>query len=1069
MNQDFLKEVYDYPSFKNFLESFLPDFKEDLRAINTSNTTHIKSARKLGESPELELAVYELEHEGSTDKRVGLALEGFRLMKDTGVYNALVVYKSNNENSWRLSLMTTSQELKNGRVVNAFSNPRRYSYTLGSNAKIATPTKFLISKGKVGGFEDLLSRFSVEVVNNEFYKEIAKLYDELVGTEDTSRLLVYPNSSGESHQFAVRLIGRIVFCWFLREKHSPDGIPLISKAILSREASSSDNYYHQTLAPLFFQVLNEPSQKRTQRFKVEDFGNIPYLNGGLFAPQDDDYYKFDDTLEHSVPGLVNVPDKWLRKLFDLLELYNFTVDENTSVDIDLSIDPEMLGRIFENLLARINPETGETVRKSTGSFYTPREVVEYMVDESLAQYLGRKTNLEMPKIRALISYDLNDDKEHPIDGSQAEKIVRSLGELRILDPACGSGAFPIGILQKVVFILQQVDPEAKIWFENQVANTPPELRHLIQKEFENRNFDYIRKLGVIRESIFGVDIQPIATEIARLRCFLTLIVDERVNDSENNRGVYPLPNLDFKFVTGNTLIKLTEVNKTGDEQTGLFEDRSGINELKRLRDEYFNSHNSEREVLKLKFLQAQNKMLQNMIANHSHGFSDLTQKLSTWDPFSHKSTEWFDPSWMFGIESGFDIVIGNPPYISHDAIPLDKKILKQYAVFGAFADIYCYFYEVAKNLTEPSGGIVTYITSNSFIKAEYAKQLRKLLSETTLLSLVNMDESQVFSSAIVNTSIVISRSEPRTDGEVTIVNSPYDKRISFADYIGEVGFSRHRKEFSDKPWMLVPEHFSSVVSKLVDNNKTLENLGAKIRLGLATGSNKAFVLDEAKKNELIKLDPKNAEIIKPVLGGKDIKRYGFEQSQYLLLTKNGVNVRRDYPTIYTYLESFGEEFMERGAKGQHWSNLRACAFFDDFKEEKIIWIELTNKGRFAYSDQEVYLLNSAYFMLPPKGIQAKLLLAILNSKVIQFYMNLISQTSGMGTNRWINAVVKDFPMPTISDNQSSTVNKAISVVGSLSNHPSKEETEKLEDELNQAVYALYGLDDEEIKIIEAHS
>lgn len=255
MNQAFLKASYNYDSFKEFLDSFLPDFQEDIRPVKTTSTKHITSARKVGESKELELAVYEIDHESNNGKRVGLALEGFRLMKDTGIYNAIIVYKSKDKANWRISLMTTSQELKNGKVVNAFSNPRRYSYTLGSSAKIATPTKFLISKGRVSGFDDLLSRFSVEVVNNEFYKEIAKLYDELVDSKSSNSALTYPNSIEESHQFAVRLIGRIVFCWFLREKLSPEGIPLIGKAILSREAANSDDYYHRVLAPLSSYLL----------------------------------------------------------------------------------------------------------------------------------------------------------------------------------------------------------------------------------------------------------------------------------------------------------------------------------------------------------------------------------------------------------------------------------------------------------------------------------------------------------------------------------------------------------------------------------------------------------------------------------------------------------------------------------------------------------------------------------------------------------------------------------------------------------------------------------------------
>ncbi len=311
---------------------------------------------------------------------------------------------------------------------------------------------------------------------------------------------------------------------------------MIPQDILSSSAAKTENYYHSVLAPLFFEVLNKRDVSREETFRKDLYATIPYLNGGLFNPDSDDHYKFDKSLQLSVPGLVDVPDTWLRKFFDLLELYNFTVDENTSYDIDLSIDPEMLGRIFENLLARINPETGETVRKMTGSFYTPREIVEYMVDESIKQYLKTKTNIDDEKLSAVVSFNLSDDEEFPLTASDKQLIISALSEVKILDPACGSGAFPMGILQKIVFVLQQVDPDSKQWLEEQLAGASPEFKHHLEKEFENKNFNYLRKLGVIRESIYGVDIQPIATEISRLRCFLTLIVDQSVDDNDTNPG-----------------------------------------------------------------------------------------------------------------------------------------------------------------------------------------------------------------------------------------------------------------------------------------------------------------------------------------------------------------------------------------------------------------------------------------------------------------------------------------------------------------------------------------------------
>jgi type II restriction/modification system DNA methylase subunit YeeA len=213
-------------------------------------------------------------------------------------------------------------------------------------------------------------------------------------------------------------------------------------------------------------------------------------------------------------------------------MYNFTVDENTSYDVELSIDPEMLGRIFENLLAEINPETGESAKKSTGAFYTPRDIVDYMVDSSLIDYLKTKTEIDENKLRSVISYSYGDNEIKNVSDQEKKDIIDSLYSLTALDPACGSGAFPIGLLQKIVYILQQLDPSAKLWFNKACEGVPFTFRKEIEKKFEAKSLDYIRKLIVIQNSIFGVDIQPIAVEIARIRCFLSLIIEEEVKDSE---------------------------------------------------------------------------------------------------------------------------------------------------------------------------------------------------------------------------------------------------------------------------------------------------------------------------------------------------------------------------------------------------------------------------------------------------------------------------------------------------------------------------------------------------------
>src|SRR5260221_566516 len=236
-------------------------------------------------------------------------------------------------------------------------------------------------------------------INKAFYKEISGLFTQLVGgsvykgtkREDYEALLKLPSIQDKSQaslEFAVRLIGRVIFCWFLREKKSDQGKSLMPNDLLSLEAvKHNPDYYHNILEPIFFEVLNKSVKSRKEDYGKEPFSSIPYLNGGLFSPQDDDFFSYNEDKQAVNHNVVVIPDEWLRKFFEVLETYNFTIDENTSFDEELSIDPEMLGRIFENLLAEINPETGESARKSTGSYYTPRAIVDYMDDESLLLYL----------------------------------------------------------------------------------------------------------------------------------------------------------------------------------------------------------------------------------------------------------------------------------------------------------------------------------------------------------------------------------------------------------------------------------------------------------------------------------------------------------------------------------------------------------------------------------------------------------------------------------------------------------------------------------------------------------
>ncbi|MDO5651212.1 MAG: TaqI-like C-terminal specificity domain-containing protein [Moraxella sp.] len=361
---------------------------------------------------------------------------------------------------------------------------------------------------------------------------------------------------------------------------------------------------------------------------------------------------------------------------------------------------------------------------------------------------------------------------------------------------------------------------------------------------------------------------------------------------------------------------------------------------------------------------------------------------------------------------GFDVVIGKTPYVSH--VPIFCKDYLKYKKdsISTFCGFFILFYELSEKIMR-KGGVLSLITSNSFLKAEYGRNIREYLCKhTTILEVINIENTQIFSDATVNT-VILSLQKDKLDKEALIVSSCF-KGNDFMKYINDNKFYYSQNIFSSNSWGLQNMKNINIINKIKDDNKTLEHYSTKIRLGIATGDNNVFVINDEQRSDFIKKNEYNKNIIKPILRGRDIERYYYNsENLFLLLTKNGVDVKSEYPDIYEYLDSFGDKFKKRGAKGEHWSNLRACSFFDDFKLEKIVWIELSDRGRFTIVTDEIYLLNSAYFLLSPKEFNSKFLLSLLNSKLIEFYLKHIANTSGAGTLRWINNYVKDFPIPEI--------------------------------------------------------
>ncbi len=466
-----------------------------------------------------------------------------------------------------------------------------------------------------------------------------------------------------------------------------------------------------------------------------------------------DYYNIDQLLGVSkYINTLKVPDTWLIDLFEIFETYNFTIDENTSVDIELSIEPEMLGRIFENLLAEINPETGETARKSTGSYYTPRPIVDFMVNESLKQYLLTKTSINENSISSLLAYEEEDTE---LSEEEQDAIINALDNIKIIDPACGSGAFPMGILQKMLLILQKIDPESRKWAKKKIDRIDNYiLKNELQKKIDEGNWDYLHKLGIIQNSIYGVDIQSVAVDISKLRFFLSLIVDENVDDSKPNRGVKPLPNLEFKFVCANSLINLPKK----DTQVELFEESESIKKLKRLRETYFRSYGNDKKAVEKEFQDIQNEMFRASLSWLKAGKKESKAvKLSQWKPFSGEPCEWFDPEWMFGIKDGFDIVIGNPPY-GNLIEKNQKNTLRKVYKFSNLSEISSLFVEKGFDILKKQGCIVFIITFAITFGKNFSK-IRFLLNENfekTSIVTLDRDRCSTFESVTQSVSVFIS-------------------------------------------------------------------------------------------------------------------------------------------------------------------------------------------------------------------------------------------------------------------------------------------------------------------------
>ena len=871
-------------------------------------------------------------------------------------------------------------------------------------------------------YDRWLDVLSAAELNKRFYRDLADWF----AWASAPGVVNFPpgqgNGEGERQIGLIRLLTRLMFVWFVKQKD------LVPSSFFDQEALGAllakpphddpdgHGYYLSVLQNLFFACLNTEMDERgwlprggggstpayldhsklRQRALFADparalaeFQQVPFLNGGLFDCLDVEVKVGDPRWERATQEVRATADRRVLRvdgfsetaerqaklpnrlffggqpnadlsgyygkptrrdvtgLIDLFERYKFTVEENTPLEEEAALDPELLGKVFENLLASYNEDTKTTARNKSGSFYTPREVVDFMVDEALVAYLApvlaptqtpglrprtpgldfgpapgeltlerQVANTAAPtvdepgetRLRNLLSWS----SEAPaFTDAEADALVAAIERCRAIDPAVGSGAFPLGLLQKLVHVLSRLDPGGAKW---KAANRAPFLQQVETARGirspadraqevtraeerlaafdaawpEGSHAEYARKLYLIEGCLHGIDIQPIAVQIAKLRCFISLAVEQEVAPAGSgvpNRGVLALPNLELKFVAANAL------GLVGRGQTVLSsaETRAIEAEWRDTAQQLFSARDRHKKrKLKKQFESLRERLAASLIADGMpEGEATL---MARWDPFdANGAAAFFSPEWMFGFgshEGGcFDVVLANPPYVRQEKIesylldgrPANPKtqLAAHYATAAGTADLLVYFFERAVRLLKP-GGAVAFITSNKWYRAGYGAKLRSWLSaETRLRAVIDFGDAEVFE-AIAYPTIVVAQKRtgrvtaaPPTETFRALNWTPGEAPDGFSAKFAALAFAMPQAALLGSGWQLEPQGRRELLARLRAAGTPLgEWCGGRFYRGILTGLNEAFVIDGAKRAELIAADPRSAEIIKPFLRGR---------------------------------------------------------------------------------------------------------------------------------------------------------------------------------------------------------
>ncbi|MDD2736269.1 MAG: Eco57I restriction-modification methylase domain-containing protein [Desulfuromonadaceae bacterium] len=1034
-------------------------------------------------------------------------------------HGVLVIFTGQNED-YRFTFTAKESEFNDdGEFVERQTATKRFTYLLGPHETCTTAARRLSQlAGKLDNatLADVVEAFSVEKLNKEFftlYKEhYTTFVNHLLSGDAPQKVFAIPRLVDEMDQdkankpvrdFAKRLLGRLVFLYFIQKKGWL-GCPADRTDWTEGDRSFVRNlfltcpdkgkFYSTRLAPLFFEALNRPN--RPNALFPATGTRVPYLNGGLF-----EHEKLPNDHKPLPVEKLDFPATLFEQVLEFFGQYNFTIDENDPDDHEVGIDPEMLGHIFENLLED---------NKDKGVYYTPKPIVHHMCQQSLIHYL----QLHLDEREEIVSLVRFKDAGSAIDKNNwvrqnAKRIEELLDRLKICDPAIGSGAFPIGLLQEIYWIKLTLD-----W-----TLDPAET-----------------KLKIIQNSIYGVDIDAGAVEIARLRFWLSLIVDEE--------EPHPLPNLDYKIMQGDSLLesfegipldklhqakgyKVEVFSKQGQGQMfpgellEFSQSHEGVakaKEIKTLINRYFGETNpSEKQELHRKIdrfvldhidynLQIQEEKICDELQLRKAEIKRKAGLVKGWKPpkkdalrivsleeelksIALKKAKLQEleekperPYFLWHLffqdvfeQGGFDIVIANPPYVRHEVIKHYKPLLEpHYECFTGTADLFVYFYEKAIRLLNDRG-VLTFISSNKYFRSAYGVKLREFISSQLVIQqMLDFGDAPVFE-AIAYASILIG-----IKGECTTVHHLKAYNWQLHDVINKVtdvftssAFSLAQNELTPNGWQLELETVHNLLEKLRSKGTPLgEFMKGHFFYGIKTGYNKAFVVDRSTRDKLIAEDSRSGEILKPYLRGKDVKRWRpYPQDLWLIFSRRGI-VIDDFPAIKRHLLQFkenlepkpknwpsGHPWLGRKAGTYKWYELQdSIDYWEQFETSKIILGRFMNKAEYCYDIQGHYHNDALYII----GDARPSLAAILNSNVTWWYL---LQTCTDLQNGYIQALIQNqesIPIPAINN----SVEAELSELALSAAKAAGSELAKIEHTINTIVYKLFDLNPEDLSLIE---